>query len=297
MKVTSIRFNLKFFNADGVEEVVRSFDDLRSKFNLCDLCEYFRSGDLVRWLKSINELQLAETIESLTGITDKQTALNKLCEALGLAVSSDEILELCEILDRQELARQSHKKMENFREQMRSGEIPEVEAPESLSGFENTYYIDNFNSIMEELDKFISDDDYRNIEKLKTFEQKFIRFLNRWGRTFIQDFVNKCFHFGRHAYDFYSAQCVIRARDTFLLSLMLVNKRWYRYISDMICYCISLSLSPLRWSVQAPPCVVTQDQIPKRHFLVHSVDTPLCWLFNNGTHDPKEHRDYAGLIF
>ena len=68
---------------------------------------------------------------------------------------------------------------ENVREQMNSGSAPEMEICESISGFENTYYIDNFNLIMKELDKFKSDDDYRNIEKLKAFEQKFIRFLNR----------------------------------------------------------------------------------------------------------------------
>ena len=283
MKVTSIRFNLKFFNADGGEEVVRSLDDLSAKFNLCDLWEYFRSGDLARWLKSINELQLAATVESLTGTADKQTALNKLCDALGLAVTYDEILELCEILDRQELARESHKKFENFREQMRSDEVPEVEAYESLSGFENTYYIDNFNSIMSDLDKFEREDVY-GIEKLKVFEQKFIRFLNRWGRTFIQDFIQEfpdiCFG------TYNNAQ--LYPRHLILLSLIFVNQRWHRYTEVAIAR-KNNGFKVDRLVFDNPfPGLAKEGQKPSRPFL----NTILSYKNTKGF-----PRKYSGLLF
>ena len=61
MKVTTVRFNLKFFNANG-EEVVRTLDDLRDKFNLSDLDEYFKAGDLSRWLRGLGESAMADSL-------------------------------------------------------------------------------------------------------------------------------------------------------------------------------------------------------------------------------------------
>lgn len=277
MKITSIRFNLKFFNADGGGDVVRSLDDLAAKFNLCDLWEYFRSGDLARWLKSINKLNLAEQVKMLTNITNKQESMNKLCETLKLTAARDEILELCEILDRQELAKESHKKLENIREQMRSGEVPEVEACESLSGFENTYYIDNFNSIMADLDKFQREGCY-GIEKLKVFEQKFIRFLNRWGRTFIQDFIQELPKTsGPYEYP--------QIRHVILLSLLFVNQRWHRY-AEVALPMINISLAT--YSVGFFPFLATEEQKPVRPF------------FNDYFYYIKEHVGvcyYRGLLF
>lgn len=278
MKVTSIRFNLKFFNADGGEETVRSLDDLAVKFNLCDLWEYFRTGDLARWLKSINKLNLAEQVEMLTNIANKQESMNKLCETLKLTAARDEILELCEILDRQELAKESHKKLENIREQMRSGVIPEVEACESLSGFENTYYIDNFNSIMADLNKFERERDY-GLEKLKVFEQKFIRFLNRWGRTFIQDFIQELPDKTSGSYE-----CP-QIRHVILLSLLFVNQRWHRY-AEVALAMKNNSLST--YSVGFFPFLATAEQNPVRPF------------FNYYFYYIKEHVGacyYRGLLF
>ena len=191
MKVTSIRFNLKFFNANGEEQVVRSLDELSEKFNLCDLWDYFKSGDLVRWLKSLNESALAEQVGTLTFITDKQIAMSKLCEALKLAVASDEILELSEALDRQDMMKIHHKKVGTFQNQ--EDAVDEIRSGISadLVGFENTYYIDNFNLIMQELWKFQSNEDFVNVEKLKGFEQKFNRVLNNWGILFIRDFLHR----------------------------------------------------------------------------------------------------------
>lgn len=216
MKVSSIRFNLKFFNANGGEDVVRTLDDLAAKFNLCDLWEYFRTGDLAQWLKSINELQLAETIKSLTGITDKQTALNKLCEALGLAVASDEILELCEIIDRQDLAKESHKKIEHLYDQTEARGVAKNLAA-LLPSIGNEQYINAFCAVMKELDLLAhflyyydcefpgntppnpkdnllgSRKNFINeaIKRMQAFEPGFLQFLDHWGENFLLDLMLK----------------------------------------------------------------------------------------------------------
>lgn len=105
MKVTSIRFNLKFFNAGGGEEVVRTLADLRAKFNLSDLYEYFKSGDLLLWLKGINEPKIAESVESLRGMPDRREMLSALCLTLGMSLDRQIINRFCDILDRQDVMR------------------------------------------------------------------------------------------------------------------------------------------------------------------------------------------------
>ena len=86
MRVTTIRFNLKFFNANGEEDVVRTLDDLRSKFNLSDLCEYLKAGDLTRWLRGLNETRIAAEIESLR--SKLMTAQNELLQEKDKIISS-----------------------------------------------------------------------------------------------------------------------------------------------------------------------------------------------------------------
>ena len=243
MRVTTIRFNLKFFNANGEEEVVRTLADLRSKFNLCDLWDYFKSGDLVKWLKSIDELTLAASVESLNE-SDKRSAMQKLCEMLGLSVTDDEVFEMCEVLDHHERAKDWHEKMEKLRAQMKSGTITSDNESADIFSLENQYYIDDFNSIMGELKKF-EGEDFSDVEKLKKFEQKFVSFLNRWGRTFISDFANKLFKL-RFSYNTANTSVVLSGSYSvipqyklsgdmvLLLTLMAVNKRWGKYL----CYSI-----------------------------------------------------------
>ena len=254
MKVTSIRFNLKFFNADGGEEVVRTLDDLRDKFNLCDLWDYFKSGDLVKWLKSIDELTMAASVESLSE-SDKHSDMQKICEMLGLSVTDDEIFEMCEVLDHHERTKDWHEKTEKIRSQMKSGTITSENESENICCLANQYYIDDFNYVMGELKKF-EDEDFGNVAKLKAFEQKFVTFLNRWGHIFICEFANKLFTLrleyhalprrngsscmpilgtiGTTVFTGLDCEChyELPVSMVLLLSLMAVNKRW----GDYLCY-------------------------------------------------------------
>ena len=217
MKVTSIRFNLKFFNADGGEEVVRTLDDLRAKFNLCDLWDYFKSGDLVKWLKSINEPDLAERVGGLTSIYSKQTAMSKMCATLNLATEDDDILELCEILDRQEMTEGRHKKIETLRQQEQTGEIHDSEIYPSFGG---SYYFDRVNILLETLDKFTYED-FGNIEKLRAFEQqKFVPFINHYGGIFARDLEISLKGSIHNAADWCDSKLL-------MLSLLLVDKRFH----------------------------------------------------------------------
>ena len=219
MKVTSIRFNLKFFNADGSEEVVRTLDDLRVKFNLCDLWDYFKSGDLVKWLKSINEPDLAERVGGLTSICSKQTAMSKICATLNLTTEDDNILELSEILDRQEMTEGRHKKIETLRQQEQTGEIHGSEIYHSFVG---SYYFDSVNILLETLDKFTYED-FGNIEKLRAFEQqKFVPFINHYGGIFARDLIISLKGDIHNASDWSD-----KSSKLLILSLFLVDKRFH----------------------------------------------------------------------
>ena len=109
MRVTTIRFNLKFFNADGGEDVVRTLDDLRDKFNLSDLDEYFKAGDLSRWLRGLGESTMADQVDSLKNVLDKRQALERLCNALGMPIQKEAIADYCNMLERQKKMKSSRR--------------------------------------------------------------------------------------------------------------------------------------------------------------------------------------------
>ena len=114
MKITTIRFNLKFFNADGEEEVVRTLDDLRDKFNLSDLYEYFKAGDLSRWLRGLNESEMADQVDSLKSVSDRRQTLERLCNALGMPIPKEAIADYCNMLERQKKMKSSrHRERED----------------------------------------------------------------------------------------------------------------------------------------------------------------------------------------
>ena len=95
MRVTTIRFNLKFFNANGGEEVVRTLDELRSKFNLSGLCEYFRDGNLSRWLRSVGESKIADSVDALRDVSDHCQSFHRLCSLLRLAIDKKSLTKFC----------------------------------------------------------------------------------------------------------------------------------------------------------------------------------------------------------
>ena len=145
MKVTSIRFNLKFFNADGSEEVVRTLADLRAKFNLSDLWDYFKSGDLARWLRSINEPQVADNVDSLNTAPNRREMLGALCEVLDLPIDKAETIRFCDLLDRQDKMQAAHKNDQKVR----------PESPEeamSCNGDEKPSYIECVSAVLDSSD-------------------------------------------------------------------------------------------------------------------------------------------------
>lgn len=92
MKVPNIRFNLKFYTADGNEIAIRTLADLAENLNLSDLWDYFASGDLERWLRSIGEQKKAEEVYALG--ESRRTVLEglrELCRVLGLGVSEESL--------------------------------------------------------------------------------------------------------------------------------------------------------------------------------------------------------------
>ncbi len=99
MRVTTIRFNLKFFNANGREEIVQTLDDLRSKYNPSELYEYFKTGELSRWLRSINESKIADKIDLLSTIPGRRQSVHKLCSTLELAIRNEELVKSCNNLN------------------------------------------------------------------------------------------------------------------------------------------------------------------------------------------------------
>ena len=168
MKVTSIRFNLKFFNADGSEEVVRTLDDLRAKFNLSDLYEYFKSGDLLLWLKGINEPKIAESVESLRGMPDRREMLSALCLTLGMSLDRQIINRFCDILDRQDVMRNNRQNEEihlkDYKPAMSSDDV-------------NPSYIECLNGVLASSDMQTAHNAVSSIMNL--YSDKFIRDILR----------------------------------------------------------------------------------------------------------------------
>lgn len=94
MKLKTIRFNLKFFNGpDAVGcDSASSLAELRECFNLNDLYEYFKSGQLIRWLECHDEKEVAQAVAAI-GKPDEGTIarqMNQLFDALGLGYSKSE---------------------------------------------------------------------------------------------------------------------------------------------------------------------------------------------------------------
>lgn len=93
MKVPNIKFNLRFFAPDGSEVAIRSLADLARNLNLSDLWDYFKAGDLARWLKSIGEEAKADSIAKLDpNASNIRSSLDNVCRILDLNVQEQEII-------------------------------------------------------------------------------------------------------------------------------------------------------------------------------------------------------------
>ena len=101
MKVPNIRFNLKFYSADGNEVAIRTLADLAENLNLSDLWDYFASDDLERWLRSVGEQEKAEEVRALGGSRRSVLEdLRELCRVLGLEVSEESLERFASMQDR-----------------------------------------------------------------------------------------------------------------------------------------------------------------------------------------------------
>jgi len=82
MQLKNIRFSLKFAEGDNKFIQVRSIDDLAAKLNLDDLYEYYKSGQLQRWLAVQGENKKAEAVAQI----DRKETVDAQLHALFLAL-------------------------------------------------------------------------------------------------------------------------------------------------------------------------------------------------------------------
>lgn len=101
MKVPNIRFNLKFYASDGSDIVIRTLADLEANLNLSDLWDYFKAGDLARWLRSIDETVKADSLVELNQKSDGvRIAPDEVCRVLQLTVPKQEVAAFVEMEER-----------------------------------------------------------------------------------------------------------------------------------------------------------------------------------------------------
>lgn len=105
MKVPVVRFNLKFYDSQGNEEVIRSLGGLREKFNLSDLYDYYKNGVLETWLRSIGENDLANGILSIADNLPMGESVRLLVKTLGLEIEESTLLSFVKVQDCQEVMR------------------------------------------------------------------------------------------------------------------------------------------------------------------------------------------------
>ena len=160
MKVTSIRFNLKFFNADGGEEVVRSLDDLGSKFNLSDLYDYFKAGDLARWLTSINRQELAEAVVTVSGKTSSHDQVCGLRDVLNLPIDNTEVDQFVSLLERQN----------QLREKKSSTTLSSKVSKSYIELLNDVFATSDFKTAKKLLSVFVGNDEY---------EERFLQYAMR----------------------------------------------------------------------------------------------------------------------
>ena len=235
MKVTNIRFNLKFFNADGGEEVVRTFADLRAKFNLSDLCEYFKSGDLAQWLRSINEPQVADKVDSLKGAPNRGEMLITLCEVLGLPIDKTETIRFCDVLDRQDKIQVAHKNDQNTRPKASEEAV-------SCNGDDKPSYIECVSPVLVSSDMQTARDAVRRV--MRWYSDRFIEDLVKQHNITQSGLPLWHFEIG------FFAWCALLGckRWSPLLNAIGFHFQFFPEVRDIRVYYLNSSLGPLTTS-------------------------------------------------
>ena len=233
MKVTSIRFNLKFFNADGGEEVVRTLADLRAKFNMSDLYEYFKSGDLVQWLRSINEPQVADKVYSLNGAPNRREMLSALCVALDLPIDKIETIRFCDVLERQDKMQAAHKNDQKARPEASKDAM-------SCNGYEKPSYIECVSAVL------VSSD-------MQTAREAVSQVMRWYPDRFITDIYNRANTGSLGLWHFeigFFAWCALLGckRWSPLLNAIGFHFQFFPEVRDIRVYYLNRSLGPLTTS-------------------------------------------------
>lgn len=98
MKVPNIKFNLKFYTVEGREIVIRTFDDLVANLNLSELWDYYKSGILARWLRSIGKVDIANDIVKMPSYGSLSQQVEAFLGVLGIDVGSGAQREFVDLL-------------------------------------------------------------------------------------------------------------------------------------------------------------------------------------------------------
>ena len=106
MKVPNFRFNLKFYDTQGNEAVVRTVEELRADFNGSDLYDYYQTGVLQRWLRSLGEQEKADQLDVSKSRNSFVDDIHRLNKALGLALSRERVLEWVKIVELQTMLKE-----------------------------------------------------------------------------------------------------------------------------------------------------------------------------------------------
>lgn len=106
MKIPNIRFNLKFYTREGEEITIRTYDDLVENLNLSELWDYYQAGILVRWLRSIGKVSMADAILTISDDEVIEKRVGDVLDALELDVDSKTKDAFAELLSvQQEMSR------------------------------------------------------------------------------------------------------------------------------------------------------------------------------------------------
>ena len=89
-RIKPIRFNLKFYNGKGDFAPARSLQELREVFNVDDLYDYFRSGQLERWLVCRDANSEAELVKNIDKNQSVRKQLTELFAALKIEADEED---------------------------------------------------------------------------------------------------------------------------------------------------------------------------------------------------------------
>lgn len=94
MQLKSIRFNLKFNQGNGEFALVHSLADLVNKLNIDDLYDYYKSGQLARWLEIHEESEKAIAVKKINREVSVYEQIKALFMALDFQLEPDELKKL-----------------------------------------------------------------------------------------------------------------------------------------------------------------------------------------------------------